>query len=135
VDAATQVTDIVDRAHACEAKDSTEFVDEFCPDSAYQVGKSDGREVTFTLLSDYRQEDILESFPQIFPGMDAKLASTVLAECLPADHFCTVVLHPAHSETFSWPALDPVNTEELKEYRSMVSIPFIPMDGFLPTKP
>ena len=114
---ATQVTEIVDGAHACEAKDSTEIVDEFCPDSAYQVGKSDGKEVTFTFLSDYGEEDILDSFPEIFRGIDAKLASRVRVERLSADHFCTVVLHPVHSETFSWPAMDPVNTEVFRSIK------------------
>ena len=114
---ATQVTEIVDGAHACEAKDSTEIVDEFCPDIAYQVGKSDGKEVTFTFLSDYGEEDILDSFPEIFPGIDAKLASRVRVERLSADHFCTVVLHPVHAETFSWPAMDPVNTEVFRSIK------------------
>ena len=71
---AAKVTEIVDGANACESKKSTEIVDEFCPDIAYQVGISDGKEVTFTFLSDYGEEDILDSFPEIFPGIDAKLA-------------------------------------------------------------
>jgi hypothetical protein len=85
---ATKVTEIVDRAHACEAKESTELVDEFCPDSAYQAGKPVGKEVTFTFLCD--------SFPEIFPGIDAKSALKVRVEPLSADHVCTLVLHPFH---------------------------------------
>ena len=114
---AAKVTEIVDGANACESKKSTEIVDEFCPDIAYQVGISDGKEVTFTFLSDYGEEDILDSFPEIFPGIDAKLASRVRVERLSADHFCTVVLHPVHAETFSWPAMDPVNTEVFRSIK------------------
>ena len=77
----------------------------------------DKKQVVFTFMSDYGEEDILDSFPEIFPGINAKLCSRVRVERLSADHACTVVLNPVDAQTFSWPAMDPVNTEVFREIR------------------
>ena len=77
----------------------------------------DKKQVVFTFMSDYGEEDILDSFPEIFPGINAKLCSRVRVERLSADHVCTVVLNPVDAQTFSWPAMDPVNTEVFREIR------------------
>ena len=79
----------------------------------------DKKQVVFTFMSDYGEEDILDSFPEIFPGINAKLCSRVRVERLSADHACTVVLNPVDAQTFSWPAMDPVNTEVFREIRKI----------------
>ena len=105
-------------AHASETEEATEIQDEFCPDSAYLLDKAERKEVAFTFNSDYGEEDILDSFPEIFPGIIAKLTSWVRVAPLSADHLCMVVLHQVQgAETFSWPAMDPVNTEVFRNIR------------------
>ena len=105
---ASKVTEIVDVAHASETKDATEINDEFCPDGAYLVDKADRKEVVFTFLSDYGEEDILDSFPEVFPGIFAELVSRVRVA-------------PRSAETFSWPAMDPVNTEVFGNIRRILA--------------
>ena len=80
-------------------------------------GTEDKKEVVFTFKSDLGDEDILDSFHEISPGITAELASRVRVSPLSADHLCTVVLHPVHPRTFSWPVMDPVNTEVFREIR------------------
>ena len=77
----------------------------------------DKQEVDFTFQSKYEEEDILDSFTDNFPGITADLASRVWVSPSSADCFCTVVLNPVHPRTFSWPAIDPVNTEIFREIR------------------
>ena len=124
---ANKVTEEVNGSVAFETKDTKkqtdatvnnpeEISDEVCPDSAYHAEHADGK-VTFTFMSDYGEEDILDSFPEIFPGITADLVSRVRVERLSADHFCTVVLYPVPAQTFSWPAMDPVNTEVFRDIR------------------
>ena len=80
-------------------------------------GLEDNNEVGFTFISDYGEEDILDSFLELFPGINANLASRVRVSRLSADHLCKVVLHPVQAQSFSWPVMDPVNTEVFKEIR------------------
>ena len=80
-------------------------------------GTEDKQEVVFTFQSDYGEEDILDSFTEIFPGIAADLTSRVWVSPRSADHFCTVVLNPVHPSTFSRPAMDPVNTKVFREIR------------------
>ena len=95
---------------------SSQVSDEFEEETSPKVdGIEDKKEVVFTFLSDYGEEDILDSFPEIFPRITAKLASRVRVTPRSADHLCTVVLHPVHPKTFSWPAMDPVNTEVFRD--------------------
>ena len=82
----------------------------------------DKKQVWFTFMSDYGEEDILDSFPEIFPGINAKLCSRVRVERFSADHVCTVVFNPVDARTFSWPAMDPVNTEAFREIRRMPDV-------------
>lgn len=93
-----------------------EISEELCLDSAYHAEHADGK-VTFTFMSDYEVEDIIDSFQEIFPGITADLVSRVRVEWLSADNFCTVVLHPVPAQTFSWTAIDPVNTEVFRDIR------------------
>ena len=91
-----------------------------------EVFSKDELDVVFTFLSDYGEEDIVNSFPEIFPGIVVNLALRVRVERLLADHFCTVVLHPPHAQTFSWPAMGPVNTEVFREIRRIQKKGFHP---------
>ena len=84
-----------------------EIDDEFCPDSAYLAEHAD-KKVAFTFMSNYGE---------IFPGINARLFSKVRVQRLSADYFCTVVLHPVPAQTFSWPAMDPVNMEVFRDIR------------------
>ena len=77
----------------------------------------DNKQVVFTFTSDYGEEDILDSFLEIFPGINAKLCSRIRVERLSADHACTVMINPVDPKTFSWPAMDPVNIEVFREIR------------------
>ena len=121
---ANKVTGKVNGSIAFETKEQTdatvnnpeEISDEVCPDSAYLAEHAE-ENVTFTFMSDYGEEDILDSFEEIFPGITADLQSRVRVERLSADHFCTVMLHPVSARTFAWPAMDTVNTEVFRDIR------------------
>ena len=121
---ASKVTEEVDGANASETKEATEINDEFCPDSDFLLDKEERNKVTFTFNSDYGEEDILDSFKEIFPGIIAELASRVRVAPLgplSADHLCKVVLYQVQgTETFSWPAMDPVNTEVFRNIRRIM---------------
>ena len=103
---------------AVSVNNPEEISDEVCSDSVY-LGKHAEENVTFTFMSDYGEEDIIDSLQEIFPGITADLQSRVRVERLSADHFCTVMLHPVPARTFVWPrpAMDPVNTEVFKDIR------------------
>ena len=67
-------------------------------------------EARFTFISDYGEEDVLDSFRELFEDnklvpIHPTLVSRVRIERISADHLCTVKLMIPDKRDFSWPEL------------------------------
>ena len=78
---------------------------------------SSGGNVKYSFKSEYVEEDIVDSFQEVFPECEAKLESRVPVTPLSNNHLCKVVVKELAGQDPPWPILDEENEKIFKELR------------------